>query len=68
MIKVDELKLLIYKNGLSQRKVAHLMGLSAKTFYAKMKHDIFYINEIQTLIEILHINDPVNIFFADSVA
>lgn len=65
MIRTDDLKGLIAKNGLSQRKVAKMLGMTEKTFYDKMKKGIFDSDEISDMIAILHISDPVHIFFAD---
>ena len=36
-----------------------------KTFYSKMKNGVFGSDEIQTMIKILDIDDPMSIFFAD---
>lgn len=64
MIKTNELKGLITSNNLSQRKVAEMMGITDKTFYLKMKKGVFDSDEIEQLISILNIKDPVSIFFA----
>ena len=37
MIKVDELRGAIAKNGYSQKDVASMIGVTPKTFYEKMK-------------------------------
>ncbi len=67
MIKTDELRGIIAKNGLSQSKVAEAIGISPKTFYEKMKIGVFGSNEIQIMIDLLKIENPVEIFFADKV-
>lgn len=67
MIKTDELKLIIFKNGLSQRKVANVLGMAEKTFYAKMKKGVFSSDEIQGMIDLLNIEEPIKIFFANEV-
>lgn len=64
MIKTNELKGIIAKNGLSQSDVAEKIGITPKTFYGKMKNGVFGSNEIQIMIDELHISDPVAIFFA----
>lgn len=64
MIKTDELKGLIVKNGLSQSAVALKIGITPKTFYEKMKIGIFGSDEIQIMIDTLHIDNPMEIFFA----
>lgn len=68
MIKTDELKGIIAKRGSSQRKIAKMLGITEKTFYTKMKNGVFDSTEIQAMIEILAIDNPVEIFFAPPVA
>ena len=64
MIKTDELRLIIDKNGLSQSDVAKMIGVTPKTFYEKMKNGVFGSDEIQIMIDELHIDNPMPIFFA----
>lgn len=64
VIKTNELKGIIVKNGLSQSDVANRIGITPKTFYEKMKNGVFGSDEIQIMIDELHIEDPVSIFFA----
>lgn len=64
MIKTDELRGIIAKNKLSQSDVAAKIGVTPKTFYEKMKNGVFGSDEIQIMIDELHIDDPVSIFFA----
>ncbi len=64
MIKTNELKGIIVKNGLTQSDVANLIGITPKTFYEKMKTGVFGSDEIQIMIDKLHIDDPMSIFFA----
>lgn len=67
MIKTNELKGIIAKNGLSQRKVAKHLGITEKTFYDKMKRGIFNSDEISKMISLLDIDNPSDIFFANKV-
>ncbi|ENY93454.1 hypothetical protein HMPREF1093_03530 [Hungatella hathewayi 12489931] len=67
MIRTDELRGIIAKNGLSQANVAEMLGITPKTFYEKMKKKKFCSDEIQTMIDNLKINDPCKIFFAEEV-
>ena len=62
--RTDELKGVLAKNGYSQSDVAGMIGVTPKTFYEKMKIGVFGSDEIQVMIEKLHINDPISIFFA----
>lgn len=64
MIKTDELRGIIAKNGLSQSDVAKMIGITPKTFYEKMKSGVFGSDEIQIMIDNLHIENPISIFFA----
>lgn len=64
MIKTDELRGIIAKNGLFQSDVASKIGVTPKTFYEKMKNGVFGSDEIQIMIDELHIEDPMSIFFA----
>lgn len=64
MIKTDELRGIIAKNGLSQTDVAKMIGITPKTFYDKMKNGVFGSDEIQIMIDELHIDNPMPIFFA----
>lgn len=64
MIRVDDLRGLIAKNGLSQSEMARRIGIAPKTFYEKMKQGVFGSDEIQVMINELHIENPAEIFFA----
>lgn len=64
MIKTDELRGVIAKNGYSQSDIAKMIGITPKTFYEKMKNGVFGSDEIQVMINNLEIEDPMAIFFA----
>lgn len=64
MIRTDELRGIIAKNGKTQRDVATAIGVTEKTFYLKMKKGIFGSDEIEKMIDFLQIENPVDIFFA----
>lgn len=64
MIRTNELRGIIAKNGYSQSDIAAKIGITPKTFYEKMKNGVFGSDEIQTMIDELHIDDPMPIFFA----
>ena len=65
MIDRNELKGVIAKNGMSQSSVAKVLGITPKTFYEKMKIGVFGSDEIQIMIDELHIDNPIEIFFAE---
>ena len=64
VIKTDELRGVIAKNGYSQSDIAKMIGITPKKFYEKMKNGVFGSDEIQIMIDNLHIDDPLAIFFA----
>lgn len=64
MIRVDKLRGVMAERGYSQKDVAERIGITPKTFYEKMKAGIFGSDEIQVMIDVLKIEDPVSIFFA----
>ena len=64
MIKTNELRGVIAKNGYSQSDIAKMIGITPKTFYEKMKIGVFGSDEIQVMIDNLKIEDPIGIFFA----
>lgn len=68
MINTLELKGAIASRGLSQRKVAQKLGISENTFYNKMKKGVFGSDEIDAMIRILNLENPMEIFFAGNVA
>ena len=67
MVNTNELRGVIAKNGKSQTDVAKMLGISPKTFYLKMQKGVFGRDEIQVMIDALHIENPMAIFFANRV-
>ena len=65
MIDTMKLKGIISERGLSQQKVAKSMGMTEKTFYGKMKKGVFDSDEMQQMIDLLKIENPMEIFFAN---
>lgn len=68
MIDVAKLKGLIVEKGYSQKTLANEIPISPKTFYAKMKKGIFDSSEIERMIDILEITEPMPIFFKQYVS
>lgn len=66
---VDNIKIraLMVERGLTGKQVAMKMGISDKTFYRKLNSGEFGTKEMNQLVDILKIEDPVKIFFAKSV-
>lgn len=68
MIAVEKLKGIIAERGFSQRQVAAELGMTEKTFYAKMKKGIFDSAEMSAMVKMLAICNPSEIFFAELVS
>lgn len=67
MIDVNALKGIITAKGMTQQMVAHEIGIAPKTFYSKMKKGVFGSDEMEAMIDLLSISNPVDIFFAKEV-
>lgn len=67
MVDTNRLKGVIVQNGKTQGDVAERIGITPKTFYAKMKKGVFGSDEIEKMIDFLNIDDPMQIFFAKNV-
>lgn len=67
MILTNELKGIIVSKGYTQKQIAEHLGITPKTFSAKMKKRVFGSDEIQKMIDILDIRNPADIFFAKEV-
>lgn len=67
MINTNALKGIIVSKGLTQQDVAKYIGISPKTFYLKMKQGVFGSDEMERMIELLSIDNPIEIFFAKQV-
>lgn len=67
LILTNELKGIIVSKGFSQSQIAEKLGMTPKTFYLKMKKGVFDSSEIEQMIEILQIKNPLDIFFANRV-
>lgn len=67
MIDTAELRGIIAKNGKTQSDVARMLHITPKTFYARMNKGVFGSDDIQTMIDELHIENPMAVFFAKEV-
>ena len=63
MINVDKLKGKIAENRLTREKLAKAMGISARGLSLKLKKGVFNNVEIEKLVKILKIDNPIEIFF-----
>lgn len=64
MINTNKLKGVIAQNEMSQTQLAKELGMAPKTFYLKMKRGVFGSDEIQQMIDLLSIENPMEIFFS----
>jgi predicted XRE-type DNA-binding protein len=67
MLNKNALKAEIARQGLTQKQVACALEISEKTFISRMKKGVFGTDEVEKLIVLLKINDPMPIFFANAV-
>lgn len=67
MVNTAELRGVIAKNGKTQSDIAKMLNITPKTFYMRMQKGVFGSDEIQTMIDELHIENPMEIFFAKTV-
>lgn len=67
MVDVNALRGVIVAKGYTQQEVAKFIGVTPKTFYGKMKKGVFGSDEMEKMIDMLSIENPVDIFFAKEV-
>ena len=63
MININELKAAIVRKGLTQTDVAQRLNVTPRTFGSKLGKGVFNSDEIENMIRILEIKDPMPIFF-----
>ena len=67
MVDTNKLRGIIAEDGKTQSDVAKMIGITPKTFYTRMDRGVFGSDEIQIMIDKLHIQNPMDIFFAKEV-
>ena len=67
MLNVNEFKAAMVRKGYTQKDLAKILGMSEKTFYERLKNKVFGSDEIETLVTVLEISDPMPIFFSNLV-
>lgn len=68
MIATNELKGRIVAKGFTQEQIAKKLGISSNTLRRKLSRGVLGSDEIERLIKILDIKDPMQIFFVNKVA
>lgn len=68
MLDVDKFKGAVAEQGLNQRQLARMLGISENTMYSKVKKGVFGSNEISQMAKLLNLDNGkiVEIFFANS--
>lgn len=66
-MNVKALKSEMVKNGFTQQSLAKELGISPRTLYNKFKSGDFGTKEIEIMIPLLNLKDPMSIFFTNSV-
>lgn len=63
MLNVLEFKAAMVRKGYTQKALSAILGISERTFCDRLKKRRFGTEEIEQLIPVLEINDPMHIFF-----
>ncbi len=64
MIDKNALRAEIVRNGMTQKQLAAQLGISEQTFTDRMKKGVFRTDEVEKMVDILHIENLQKIFFA----
>lgn len=64
MIRTEKIEGLLAEHHLTKSDMANKLGITPKTFYLKMQKGVFGSDEIQVMIDVLNIKEPMDIFFA----
>lgn len=67
MVNTDKLRGIFAENKKTQTDIAKMIGVTPKTFYMRMQNGVFGSDEIQIMIDELHIENPMDVFFAKVV-
>jgi transcriptional regulator with XRE-family HTH domain len=67
MINANELKAYITRKGMTQAEVAKHLNMSPKTFYSHVQKGVFGSDDIEKMVVLLDIPDPVSVFFTSLV-
>jgi DNA-binding XRE family transcriptional regulator len=67
MLDRNALKAEMTRYGYTQKQMADAIGISEKTFNLRLKNGVFGTDEVEKMIDVLHIKNPMAIFFAKAV-
>lgn len=66
-MNINKLKGLFVEKGYTQQDIAKELKMTPNTLRRRMKDEVFNTDEINKLIELLDIKDPMEIFFKNNV-
>lgn len=67
MVNANELKAAMVRKGFTQKQVAEKLNITPRTLSTKLRKGVFGSDEIELLMSLLEINDPMPIFFSKTV-
>ena len=67
MVDVNLLKSEIVKNGMTQSEFCQKIGMAHSTFVRKMKYGIVNTDEAEKMAQVLCLENPEKIFFAQNL-
>lgn len=67
MILINEIKGYMARDGITQKELAEMLGISIRTLSYRFENKNFEADEMYKMIKIFKIENPSAIFFADEV-
>ena len=67
MVNTDKIRGLMAEQKKTGKYMAEALGISPNTFSAKMKAGVFNSDEMQIIVDVLSIENPLPIFFTPKV-
>jgi transcriptional regulator with XRE-family HTH domain len=67
VLNVAELKAAMARKSFTQKKLANALGISERTLGNRLKRKWFGTDEIEIMIDVLDIADPMPVFFDNQV-
>ncbi len=64
MIDIKLLRAEMARNGCSQKELAEKIGMRPATIARRMKKAVFLTDEVEKIIDVLNIQNPMEVFFA----
>lgn len=63
MVNSQKLKAIIVERNMTQQQVAASIGIAPYTLTRKLRRGVFNTDEIEMLVKLLDIDDPIAVFF-----